>query len=326
MAEIIHKTNSQIKGPFLIDRSQLEALDHILQEEWARFEDEFQKNLHDAIEREFQKERANSWNKDKNDGQLRASAKENLEKSYEFRKRRQCAITLANGSVVIVPDIATAFREPELQDKEPSGFVAGLESCGGRKCYVTLGRRWTELEIEVAPKGDYFVQQTFTVLKNWQNSVRPPAWQTLWRNWSFMVWTIWLMFVWFSFMTISLQHESGVKSGYKQQASELVAITNGIPADKQAKAIQLLLADAYNIYPQQTDTRMPNWFFLLLFGGFAYCIALSFKPDVAIAIGRGVEKVRFWRNYSKFILITTPVFIFLTFFWPKIQNIIQSFF
>jgi hypothetical protein len=326
MAEIIHGTNSQIKGPFLIDRSQLEALDHILQEEWARFESEFEKTLHDAVEKEFQKERANSWNKEKNDGQLRALAKENLQKSYEFRKRRQCAITLTNGSVVILPDIAAAFREPELQDKELSGFVAGLESCGGRKCSITLGRYGTELEIEVAPKGDYFVQQTFTVLKNWQNSVRPPAWQTFWRNWSFMVWFIWLMVVSFSFQIIDRLHDSGAKSDYKHQASELIAITNGIPADKQSKAIQLLLADAYNIFPQKTDAGIPNWFFLLLFGGLVYCIALSFKPDVAIAIGRGVEKVRFWRNYSKFILITTPVFIFVAFFWPKIQTIIQSFF
>lgn len=326
MAEIIHRTSSKVKGPLLIDRSQLEALDHILQEEWSRFEDEFEKTLHDAVEKEFQKERAQSWNKDKKDEQLRASAKENLKKSYEFQKRRQCAITLAYGSVVIVPDIATAFREPELQDKELSGFVASLESCRGRKCSVTLGSHWTELEVEVAPRGDYFVQQTFTVLKNWQNSVRPPAWQTFWRDWGFMAWSIWLIIVLISFQIIDLQHASGAKSDYKHQASELIAGTNGIPAEKQSKAIQLLLANAYNIYPQKADSGIPNWFFLLLFGGFAYCVALSFKPDVAIAVGRGVEKVRFWRNYSKFILITTPVFIFATFFWPKIQTIIQSLF
>lgn len=326
MAEIIHGTKSQIKGPFLIDRPQLEALDHILQEEWARFEDDFARTLHDAIEKEFQSGRAKSWNKDKSDDQLRASAKENLEKSCEFRKKRQCVITLANGAIVIVPDIATAFGEPELQDKELSGFVVGLESCGGRKCLVTLGRRWTELEVEVAPKGDCFVRQTFAVLKNWQNSVRPPAWQTIWRNWGYTVWPIWFMVVWFSLMIANLQHEYAAKSDYQHQASELIATTNGIPADKQAEAIQLLLADAYKIYPQTKDTGMPNWFYLLLLGGGVYCIALSFKPEVAIAIGRGVEKVRFWRKYSKFILITTPVFIVGTAFWPKIQTIIQSFF
>jgi hypothetical protein len=141
-----------------------------------------------------------------------------------------------------------------------------------------------------------------------------------------MGWFIWIIIVLFSVQIIDLQQKSEAKSEYKHQASELVAGTNGIPADKQSKAIQLLLANAYNIYPQKTDSGMPNWFFLLWFGGFAYCVALSFKPDVAIAIGRGVEKVRFWRNYSKFILITTPVFIFATFFWPKIQTIIQNFF
>ena len=323
MAEFIHTTNSEIEGPFLIDRSQLEALDHILNEEWARFEEEHKKTLHDAIEEEFSKERAHSWNKGKSDAELRASAKESLERSYQFRKERYCSITLRDGSIVCLPDFAAAFRERDLQDKEPSGFVTGMQSCE-HTCSITLERRWTSLKVEVAPKGDHFVQQTFTVLKNWQDSVRPSLWQLWWHKFGSAAWFIWFLAMFVSLQLIVQRREAEVKNDYRQQTSAL--LTNGISADKQGKAIELLLANAYDIHPQKAGSKFPNWLLLLTFGGFAYCIALSIKPDVAIAIGRGVGKVRFWRKYSTFILITTPSFVFVTFYWPKIETIIKGFF
>jgi hypothetical protein len=327
MAEFTHTTESEIKGPFLIDRSQLEALDRILQDEWGRFDEEHKRAVDEAAEVQFEEERPHSWNKDKDDKQLRALVRQKLERSREFRKRRQCVITLKGGTSATVPDFAAALREPDLRDKEPAGFVAVLES-GERACYVTLESRWdTSLKVEVAPKRDQLVQQTLTVLKNWQNSVRPPLWLRWWHlfcQYHFIHWMIWLMAVLFSLLIIRDQFETTFKQDLRQQALPL--LTNGVPADKQGKAIELLLANAFDYHPKKADSKYPNWFFLLLFGGFAYCVALSIKPDVAVAIGHGERKVRFWRGYSKFILITTPTFFFTMFFWPKIESFLKSVF
>jgi len=140
MAGFTHNTESEIGGPFLIDRSQLETLDRILKEDWGRFEEEHKRALDEAVEKELNEERAHSWNKDNDDMQLRTRLRQNLERSLAFRKRRQCVITLKGGSSVTMPDFATALREPDLRDKEPSGFVAALESCD-RACDVTLESR-----------------------------------------------------------------------------------------------------------------------------------------------------------------------------------------
>ena len=323
MADFIHTTNSEIDGPFLLDRSQLEALDQALNDEWVRFEEEYNRTLKEAIEKLFNKERTQSWNKDRSDAELRAAARLELERSFEFRKGRQFSIILKNESIAKVQDFAASFREPDLQDKDPSGFVVSMESAG-RKCCVTLRGDRPRLEVSVEPKGDYLVQQTFTILKTWQNSVRPPLWQALWHQWSFVVCLTWFFVVLLSIPIIDRQRESSLKAEYKQQALSLV--TNGVSSDKQGKAMELLLANAYNLSPNKPIPAFPNWFYLLLFGGFAYCILLSIKPNVALAIGLGERKVRIWRKYSNIVLITTPSFIFLTFFWPKIEAILKSWF
>lgn len=321
MADFIHKTSSEIDGPFLLDRTQLESLDKTLREEWARFEEEYDKTLSESVEKTFCEERRHSWNEGQSDEALRASIRDKLKQSYEFRKVRQCAITLDNGSIAKVTDFSAAFREPELQDKTPTGFVVGMESAG-RKCYVTLTRR--SMEVEVAPKGDYFVQQTLTMLKNWQNSVRPSFWQSLWHKWSFMAWFVWFGLIFGSLQIFDRQYDHALKAEYTQQALSLV--TNGIAPDKQGKAMELLLVNAYNLSPSKSISKFPGWFLLLAFGGLVYCILLSIKPDVAVAIGRGEGKVQCWRKYSKFILITAPFFIFITFLWPKIETVLKSWF
>ena len=327
MAEFTHSTESEIGGPFLIDRSQLEALDRILQDEWGRFEVEHKRALDEAVEKELKQERSHSWNHDKDDDQLRTFIRKSLELSRAFQKRRQCVITLKGGTSATVPDFAAALREPDLRDKEPTGFVTVLES-GDRACYVTLQSRLdSSLKVEVAPKRDQLVQQTLTVLKNWQNSVRPPPWQRGWHlfcQFQIFHWMIWLMVVLLSQVAINGELEASSKQELRQQA--LTLLTNGVPPDKQGKAIEVLLANAFDYHPKKAALKYPNWFFLLLFGGFAYCIALSIKPNVAIAIGHGANKVQLWRKYSKFILITTPAFIFSTFFWPKIEHILKAIF
>ncbi|MGA2801247.1 MAG: hypothetical protein ABSE97_02580 [Verrucomicrobiota bacterium] len=326
MAEFIHSTESHIDGPFLIDRAHLEALDKILKEEWSRFREKRNKMLDQSVEEKFQEERAQSFNKNVTDERLRENIRSYLEKTHDFQERKECFLYLRNGSAVKVPDFVTAFRESDLQDKEPNGLYAVLES-GEHSCKVKLTGRNASLEVEVAPNRNQFVQETLMVLKNWQNSVRPPRWQSIWVkivSLGVAHWFIWFMVCLFSLMLIEQQAENTQVHKYSQEASQLLNATN-LSTENQGKAIQLLLAKTYGYAPQPIKREFPGWFFVLVFGGLAYCLAFSFTPRVSIAIGLGEKKVQFWRKYSTFILITTPTFIFGTFMWPKIESILKSF-
>jgi len=323
MTNFIYPISSEIDGPFLLDRSQLENLDKVLKEEWERFEEDFKQTLDEAVENEFNESRSKEWNGDKSDEALRAEARNRLEVSYNFRKSRHCSIILDNGTIAKVLDFTSAFREPDLLDKDPSGFIVSMES-GQHKCYITLSGKYASLKVEVEPQADYFVQQTLITLKNWQDSVRPSIWESLWRKFSPYIWLIWISAVFMSFIIIDSHNENLIKFSCREQARTL--FTNGIALDQQGKALQLLLANVYNIAPNNTLYIIPNWFYLFFIGGGLYSIAFSIRPNVSIAIGKGVRKVRFWRIYSKFILYTFPAFIFTTFFWPKLDDFLKHLF
>jgi hypothetical protein len=327
MAEFIHSTTSSIDGPFLIDRSHLEALDKILNEEWERFVQKRKQQIEHQIEAEFKEERERYSNKGKTDDAVRNEIRADLEKDYRFQERKETFIYLKNGSVANVPDFTTALREPDLQDKEPNGFHAVLES-GENSCKITLTGGDATLKVGVEPNRNQFVQETLMALKNWQNSVRPPKWQTIWMKtvlFGVAHWIIWALACFCSFVYFEQQAENTQVHPYSQIASQLINATN-LSVENQNKAIRLILAKTYGYAPQPIKRDFPGWFYFLIFGGFAYCIAFCFTPKVAIAIGLGEKKVQFWRKYSTFILITTPAFIFSTFLWPRIEPMLKSFF
>lgn len=323
MAEFIHATQERIKGPFLIDRSQIEALNRILEEEWLRFTTERKRIVDQAVEDQFKELRPKSYYKNESDDQMRKRIREQVEDSSVNKQRKECFVFFRNGSVAKVPDFAKALCEPDLQDKEPNGLYAVLES-GARSCELTLTTQPTTLTVEVAPKRDQFVQQTLMVLKNWQNSVRPPKWQRIWFQLDGLQWFLWLGAVVFSLIFIQHRAESEAVRKLGQEAMQLLA-TN-LSVQQQGKAIQLLLAKTYGYAPAPVKREYPSWFLFIITVGLAYCIALSFVPNVAIGIGNGEKKVRNWRWYSTLILISIPAFVFTTFMWPKLEHFLISMF
>ncbi len=78
MAEFIHSNRSESKGPFLVDRSQLETLDRLLQEEWERFDKARTQALEEEVESEFKEEREQTWNQKFSDSELRSAVRETL--------------------------------------------------------------------------------------------------------------------------------------------------------------------------------------------------------------------------------------------------------
>jgi len=312
-----------VAGPILIDREQLEKLDDILENEFKRFEEERDRALDTAVENAFKEERAHFRNKDKSPETIRAKTKDELTVYGKFLSRRACIITLDNGKSVPTENFASAFRDADLQDKKPTGFSVFIES-GGRKCSVKVDPYRNCLAVEVSPQGDELTQQALTVLKNWQKSVQPPAWLELWSKRIPFFWAIWFM-VWMSavlFTTTLFEQTS--RNAFREEVTHL--LQNGLTPEKHGRALELLLSISVNYRTNPVGVSFPNWFGLFFWGGLIYCIALSFKPEVAIAIGAGDIQVRRWRQYTRFMLITTPTFICGTFLWPKIAAYIQGLF
>ena len=223
MAEFIHSTESSTGGPFLVERSSLESLDTILNEEWQRFKQRRIEDIEGEVEKVFDQERERIYNKQLADGDLRKKIREGLQRSYHFKERKEYFLHLKNGSVAKVPDFNTALRESDLRDQELTGFYIILES-GDHSCTIELNGRYASLAIEVSPKENQLVQETLMVLRNWQNSVRPPKWQSYWLNivkLGIVHWAVWLVACAISLTVIEEHAENAQIRRYSQEASQL---------------------------------------------------------------------------------------------------------
>jgi hypothetical protein len=192
MAQVIHKTKSRIGGPFYVDRDQLGSLVALLNQEWSRLSSRNAEEMSEEVEKLVLKEKKLSYNQGVAPEILKQRAIS--EKNHYFKERKSCILTVSTGDAISFPDLESALRDPILLDKEVTGIGLGMEA-GKRSCSININRygyESYECEIQVEPKGDHLAQETLTVLRNWQNTVRPPAWLKLWYDANGAHWFLWL--------------------------------------------------------------------------------------------------------------------------------------
>jgi len=315
MAEFIYSTRSEIDGPILLDRSQLENLDDILNKEWERFNKEYERATNDAAE-ELKRRGFEFFELNKNDNdESKKELAKNIKSAYSLRKEKKIEFIFADKSVAIVEDFKSAFRDCQLQDKDPIECIITLESVY-KKCCITLSKHNT-LEIEVSPRGDTFIQETFTKLKYWQDKIKPPLVQSFCHEYSAFL-CIALAMLW---MFLALGHSDtsriAAKSYHKQQAEQI--ISSGVTSENHHKATELLLAQAYDVTPKEVQSIFPKWFTFFSWGSLLFCVAIFIKPKkIALAVGIGEKRVSYWRNYYRVILFIVPGYILSAIILPKL--------
>jgi len=118
MAEFIHSREAEIEGPFLIDRTQLEALDTILRDERNRFKERLKQLLAQAVEKRVKSEKPHK--KEETDEQLRKRIRDEIEQLEDMHERQECSVFFTDGSTAKVTDFSTALTIacPQSQTSE----------------------------------------------------------------------------------------------------------------------------------------------------------------------------------------------------------------
>jgi len=113
--------------------------------------------------------------------------------------------------------------------------------------------------------------------------------------------------------------------GHRQEAYDI--FSKGVDDSNRDRAIELLISKAYDYQPKSVEAgSFPTWFYLLLLGGMIYCVLLSFRCNFAVELGSSAHRVKNWRVYNKGLAVTFPIFVFATFAWPKIEDLVRSLF
>jgi len=355
MAEFIYTTSTSVRGPWLIDADKLEELDNILGEEEARLLKRNEERLNAEVERQLQGDyvvdskmhqlklrkllRDDSPPKEgeeparnaeepdreaeieKIKGERRNEIRSNLvTRGYGgYLQSRSLTIRLKKNKKVIVKSFGEALREQSLSEEMPDGFTFDLRS-GDITCTIDM-RQNGSLDISVSPEHLPESRELFATLQRWAGPTRPPTWQRFWMSLNPIQWALWLCLLMVSGLMID-DSKSHAKEAFRNQAHQL--LKDGISQDEQIKAIETILALQADYVPVGQQSRTPGWFMLLIFGGFAICVVLTFTPKSLIGIGRGQEAIGRWRKWMRFVFMIVPGFIFLNIIWPWLSNIISN--
>jgi hypothetical protein len=326
MTGLIHSTDSNFSGPWLLDRDALDAFDALMDEESQKLRDLRETKLAESVERELQndlKRRSRYETKEptakeieqmrkvnaENLGRLRAYAAEDRVITIHFRSKKR----------IRVSRFSDAFRMPELAEELPTGFNAEY-SCGGISASVSLNKYGSSfgvpgLEIAVSPDTEQASKELYAVLRGWERSFRPSL---LHQKWSSITLCLWI--VWGLAFGVTVGAASADSSGRLYRDQGRAMLQGGLKPGDELKALETILAIETGYAPTPTATTPSRRGASIVVGLFIACCLISVRPKFAISIGIGENRTKYWRRYANFIFVTIPCGLMSLFFWPFIAD------
>jgi hypothetical protein len=317
MSEFFYQTSESLSGPWLLPGEQLRALDKILSDEYSRLIERNERLLEVEVEDQLRRDldfESKEIRTREEIKQKREQIKKSLRVYHRYTESRELVIFFdKDRRKMKVEKFEDALRESTLMDEVPTRFEAKLE-CGEIRCDVGLSKYLGTLDIRVSPEHISEARELFVSLLGWAKANRPPKWQQLWPTFNGLQWILWIAVLLISFGVVS----DSAKTAYKQEASAL--LQKGVSQENQLRAIEILLALQSEYSPPSRGGSLPGWLKLLFFGGLITCIVTSFAPKTILGIGKGEDKIRFWRRWLRFVFYLVPSFIFLNVVWPIVHD------
>lgn len=303
MAEVLYPTSTEVEGPLLIDRRSLEQLDSILNEHWKRLV-----NQQDAIEERSPSDTSGFVSVDS----------EWLKHHLASQRRRVLAISFADGRTLRVQSFSEAFAHAEIINELPVEFELRMV-CGGIECEIGAEADWrVRLRVKISPQENEAVRDFFGDIKSWLRTIKPSAWLTWWRKTarvSFLIWMAWL-----AVSAGIVGYSVSATPDYKDIARQIVA--KGVTSENRDQALQAILAIEAEYGSPKFRPRLGVWIFVV--GGFIACMILSYPPTMAIGMGKGEQRVFFWKTWIRIVFIFIPLFIASNILAPLLVGLISK--
>lgn len=297
MGKLFIPSERKIKGPWLIKRSDLEVLDKVL--------DSIYDKLNTALDQEIKK-----------DQDKFKYSKPDLQKTI--------VLTSKNKTKLYDNSVLGLLKDQKINDLKP------------KELYIELGKRYSSFAFLMSISTDYDGTLDYSVecvneqikdeikyeIDNWLENLTPNKIYQVWSN--FLPYLlIPLGFFWIItllgllFVTPSDSNKNELKDKAK------VLIEKGIDKNNEFEAIVILLKLQTKYNPENKDyktTIRPKVLKVLIISMFCIII-LVIIPKTTIGIGKHKMRLKFYKFWQRFVIISLPSAIIL----PNILKIINEY-
>ena len=298
MAQLIHRSQASFVGPWLFDQAAMDALDTVIDEQWAQLQTNKKRLVENAIRRE-----RNQAEKDGRYENLTSDQTKELDK--RIRKEAETdpiyddddrifTLTLDSHHKVKDETLKGAAEHAECQNQSVTKLQVSLV-CGGVKVNLNLPavEKGNELQIVTFPEGSEQAKEAFVKLTMWADNYRP-NWIRILNGLPMVL--IFPMALCLLLLCMLLAAKmTPAKPSLRDEAHEL--IKKGITPEEHGKALEILLRRG--VEPDTAETgldEIPLWFWLAMTLILSLACLLSFTATTAFEIGKGKRSVD-WQKW-----------------------------
>jgi len=319
-----YSTELRVDGPLLIERPALEKLHNIIESTYERISSKNDLDLEQKVEERYQK--IYSYNSENESNEEIIKKKENLKKGmleeYSFIKSKEVIAKIGGKKYFTESSLQKLIRAPELS-KENVKSLTVQYGAGENIVFIELApSEYSCLLLRIRPENNDISKEIFAELSDWVYQIQAPLWQRIWGKIKGYHWLIFFIFFGVCLGSIESPQEIA-QNNYRSKAHQL--INEGLTNNNLVQAVDLILKIQSKYVPEFQERQyysINKWAGIILIISLLISIILSFLPTLVIGIGKGINKITFWKLWIRIIYITIPGLVITGYLLPKIIDII----
>lgn len=322
MARLSFPTERQVQCPLLIDASQLEALDAIIDRHTTPLNALKERELEEATSRELQRRVTRGFLKEDRLEAEKPRIKEFTRATKFDKDGRSVRIYLTRGREIQAQRFSEAISQPIGEQETPIGFALFYRT-GNVRARVILVDSWRqELSLEVEPNDSEGAQELFGALSNWASDIEAPKWQQKWVENRHAI--VLLMFFWVVLGLIFVPVLNWEFAGRRaNQAEARKILAQGINSNNQQRAFDLLLAIESNYNLAEVNGSIVGVRYWSYFGIGALILVMAvIAPHVSIGVWKGKHQLRRWRWWLTTVTVSIPALLVGSLIVPWILHLL----
>ncbi|HEV2395717.1 MAG TPA: hypothetical protein VGS27_02085 [Candidatus Sulfotelmatobacter sp.] len=321
MPEVIYPTSCRLRGPFLLSSEILTNLDRIVAEQKPILIGLREKRINEYIAERVLEAKQEGMA----DPELESRKKYWTDYAQQTVAEFSCELTVqfSDDTRLEADSFAEALAHSEFSSVPAEGFDLSLK-CGSIELHLEAESNFeTDMSLKVTPSNAEGAKKLFADVRRWMRTVQAPLWQQWWCYLGHARYFVWGPAMMMIIIALSVALGGTDDNYYKKQAREL--LQQGVTQNNQSKAIEILLA-LESKASAPTAHRLGHWYWFFFIGIFVMGLILSYPPKLVLGLGRGDDKIKYWRAWTKFVFIVVPTFIATNFLWPYLSDLVKKWF
>lgn len=313
MSKLYIPSKKEIRGPWLLDRKQLEELNEILEFAKENLEESQKKEIEEKLKKEIEK------------GDFKnVDEAVDYERSF-FGNKVKINISLIDKDEKSLEgeSLKDLLKDQHMSDFKPELLKAVIENGYSNKLELRVGKIYDgELSFNLKAYDNDIEDEIKYKIENWLDDYKPSRASQIWLQYGFLIFFISAIIFSLAVGSIYSIEEPSTTQIYQEEINTI--LKDGIDNQNRNEAINLILKQVSGYLPDGTKNREIISYTAIKISSIAFLLLLLalIKPKTTLGIGKNKLRMLTYRKYIQIVLITLPIIFIVTPLFETIKKLL----